>query len=51
MLEMNAQCNLLGLDPVSLGFTISFAMECFENGVLTNMDTDGMELHFGNEKT
>ncbi|MBS4207987.1 aldehyde ferredoxin oxidoreductase C-terminal domain-containing protein [Bacillus sp. FJAT-50079] len=50
MLEMNALCNLLGLDPVSLGFTISFVMECYENGVLMNIDTDGMELHFGNEK-
>ncbi len=50
MLESNVACNLLGIDPVSLGFTLSFAMDCFENGILTKEDTDGMELNFGNEE-
>ena len=50
MLEANVACNLLGIDPVSLGFTISFAMECFENGLITEVDTNGIELRFGNEK-
>ena len=50
MLEANVLCNELGLDPVSLGFTISFAMECFEQGILTERETDGRPLRFGNEE-
>lgn len=50
MLEANAYCNLYGIDPVSLGFTLSFAMECFENKLITVKDTGGIDLHFGNEK-
>lgn len=49
MLESNVLCNLLGLDPVSLGYTISFAMECFENGLISKEDTNGLELNFGDE--
>ena len=48
-LKANELCNLYGLDPVSLGFTISFAMECFENGLLTGEDTGGLALSFGNQ--
>ncbi len=48
LLEANRRCNLLGLDPVSLGFSISFAMECFQKGLLGHEDTEGLELRFGN---
>ncbi len=41
-------CNHLGLDVEGMGDTIAFAMECFERGVLTAKDTDGLELRFGN---
>jgi aldehyde:ferredoxin oxidoreductase len=37
----------LGMDPVSLGFTLSFAMELVEEGIVTSQDTDGVELRFG----
>ena len=50
MLEMNRLCNLYGIDPVSLGFTISFAMDCFENRVIDLVDTEGIKLNFGNEE-
>ena len=40
-------CNDLGLDTVSTGSTIAFAMECFEKGILTTEQTDGLELKFG----
>jgi aldehyde:ferredoxin oxidoreductase len=46
--KANELCNALGLDTISTGVTISFAMECFENGLLTSEDTDGLELRFGN---
>ncbi|MFC1898763.1 aldehyde ferredoxin oxidoreductase family protein [Chloroflexota bacterium] len=41
-------CNAYGLDTISTGMTIAFAMECFENGILTKEDTGGLELKFGN---
>jgi len=41
-------CNKYTLDSIDTGMTISFAMECFENGLITKEDTDGIELNFGN---
>jgi aldehyde:ferredoxin oxidoreductase len=41
-------CNRYGIDTISTGATIAFAMECFENGILTQEDLDGLELSFGN---
>lgn len=41
---VNAYC----LDSISCGATIAFAMECFENGLLTSKDTGGIDLRFGN---
>jgi aldehyde:ferredoxin oxidoreductase len=43
----NQLCNQYGLDTISCGATIAFAMECFENGLLTLDDTGGLDLHFG----
>ena len=42
-------CNEYGLDVISAGNTIGFAMECYEKGILTNEDTGGIEFNFGNE--
>jgi aldehyde:ferredoxin oxidoreductase len=39
----------LGLDTISAGVTIAFAMELFERGILTLEDTGGMDLSFGND--
>ena len=44
----NQLCNAYGLDTISTGNSIAFAMECFERGILTKKDTGGMELKFGN---
>jgi len=44
----NELCNAYGLDTIGVGTTISFAMECFEAGIITARDTDGIELNFGN---
>ncbi len=41
-------CNANSLDTISTGMIISFAMECFENGLLTTEDTGGIDLRFGN---
>jgi len=40
-------CNEYGLDTISAGNTIAFAMECYERGILTKKDTGGLELKFG----
>ena len=45
---MNDLCNKLGLDTISAGGTIGFAMECYERGILSKEDTEGLELKFGN---
>ena len=48
--KANELCNAYGLDTISAGMAISFAMECFENGLLTTEDTGGLELNFGNAR-
>ena len=45
----NMLCDMLGLDTISTGNVIAFAMECFERGILTEEDTEGLKLNFGNE--
>jgi aldehyde:ferredoxin oxidoreductase len=40
-----------GLDTMSAGVTIAFAMELFERGILTTADTGGMDLSFGNHES
>ena len=44
-------CDDLGLDCMSTGNSISFAIECFEKGYLTEADTNGMSLRWGDHKT
>jgi len=46
--KANELCNAHSLDTIGVGTTIAFAMECFENGLITTKDTDGIELNFGN---
>lgn len=46
----NQLCNMYGLDTISCGATISFAMECYEEGMITDKDTDGLMLKFGNNE-
>ncbi len=43
-----AICDDLGMDTISAGATIAWAMECFEQGILTGADTGGVDLRFGN---
>jgi aldehyde:ferredoxin oxidoreductase len=44
--KSNEMCNYLGMDTVSLGSTLAWAMECFEKGLLTLEDTGGVPLRF-----
>ncbi|MBS7619294.1 aldehyde ferredoxin oxidoreductase family protein [Candidatus Bathyarchaeota archaeon] len=44
----NQLCNAYGMDTISTGCAIAYAMECYENGILTLKDTDSLDLKFGN---
>jgi len=41
-------CNRYGLDVISTGGTIAFAMECYERGIISEKETDGLKLEWGN---
>jgi aldehyde:ferredoxin oxidoreductase len=50
IIKANERCGAYSLDTISTGSVIAFAMECFEKGLLTTSDTDGIELRFGNDE-
>lgn len=50
LLVLSGLCNQYGLDIFHVGFTLMWAMECFEKGLLTKADTEGLELRFGDFK-
>ncbi len=43
-------CDNLGLDTISTGICIAWAMESYEKGLLTTKETDGLDLRFGNDE-
>ena len=45
--KANALCNDYGLDTISAGATIAWAMECYEDGLFTIEDTGGIDLRWG----
>jgi aldehyde:ferredoxin oxidoreductase len=47
---VNHICNSYGLDTISGGTVIAFAIECYENGIITKKDTGGIELTWGNHR-
>ena len=46
IIAANRLCDLMGMDTVSMGVTLSFAMECYERGILTDKDTGGISFRF-----
>ena len=50
MQEVYSLCNRYGMDTISIGPVLSFAYECFEKGLVTKDDTDGIELVWGNHE-
>jgi len=44
----NQLCNMYGMDTISCGATIAWVMDCFERGLITQEDTGGIDLRFGN---
>jgi len=41
-------CNYYGMDAIGAGVVVGFAMDCYENGILSQKDFDGLEAQFGN---
>ncbi len=48
-MKLNEICDKAGVDGISAGVTLAWAMEAYEKGLLTKEDTDGIDLRFGNE--
>ena len=49
--KANELCQKYSLDTISTGGAISFAMECFEKGLITKDQTNGLDLSFGNAES
>ncbi len=47
IIKANDMCNRYGIDTISAGSTIAFALECYENGLITSADMGGSELTWG----
>lgn len=45
---LNEICNASGIDTISLGGVLGYVIECYENGLLTRQDLDGLEMTWGN---
>jgi len=48
VLKLSELANKVGVDTISCGASIAFAMECYEKGIITSEDLDGDELRWGN---
>jgi aldehyde:ferredoxin oxidoreductase len=48
---LNQRLNQVGIDAVSFGASVAWAMECFDRGLLTTEDTGGIELRWGDGAT
>ncbi len=45
--KANDICNRMGIDTISVGAWVSFLAECYEKGIITKQDTDGIEVNWG----
>ena len=50
VIKANDLCNQLGIDTISGGSVVAFAMECYEHGIITKKDTGGLDLSWGNHE-
>ena len=51
IIEVNEMCNRAGIDTISTGGAVAFAIECFENGLLDEKATGGLKLDWGDKDT
>ena len=50
VIKINDMCNRYGMDTISAGGLVAFTMDCFERGIISKKDTDGLEMRWGNHK-
>ena len=50
VIQANILCDKLGLDTISAGNVIAFIMECFERGLISPRETEGVEIRFGDSE-
>ena len=50
IIKVNDICNRYGLDTISGRASISMAIGCYENSIITKEDTEGLELTWGNHR-
>jgi len=50
IINANAACDYYGIDTISTGVSVAFACELFEKGILTTVETDGLDLRWGNKQ-
>ena len=50
IIRINDICNRCGMDTISAGTTVAFAIECYERGIIAKEDTGGLELKWGNHE-
>ena len=51
ILYINELLNRAGMDTISAGNTVAYAIECYEKGIITKEMTGGLELTWGNAKS
>jgi len=50
IIEANRICDDYGIDTITAGSSIAFAMELYEKGILSTQDADGLDLTWGNHQ-
>jgi len=50
IIKLNEICNAEGLDTISVGGTLGWVVECYENGLMKAQDLDGLEMRWGNAR-
>ena len=48
IIRVNEICNASGIDTIALGGVLGYVIECYENGLLSKQDLDGLEMTWGN---
>jgi len=48
IIKVNDICNSYGIDTISTGAMVAFAMECYEKGLISQKDSEGLKLSWGN---
>jgi len=51
IIKANDICNKYGIDTIAVGALVAFTIECYENGLISAKDTDGLEMTWGDHES